>query len=143
MKPATFCYLCEQLRPKVERADTHLRKAIGVCKRITITLWRLAANVEYRTITQLFGVGVSTVCKIVHETCRATVSVLTPKLIRPPKGEVLKQIINGFETRWGFPQCGGAIHGTHLPVLPREFKNDFYNRKGWFAVVLQGMIDHR
>ncbi|XP_038053730.1 protein ANTAGONIST OF LIKE HETEROCHROMATIN PROTEIN 1-like [Patiria miniata] len=143
MRRATFSYLCEQLRPEIEKADTHLRKAIGVRKRIAITLWRLATNVEYRTIAQLFGVGISTVCNIVHQTCQAIVSVLTPKLIRLPKGEALQQIVNGFETRWGFPQCGGAIDGTHLPVLPRGFKTDFYNRKGWFSVVLQGMIDHQ
>lgn len=144
MKRDTFNYLCDQLRPHIEKVDTHLRSAIGVQKRVAITLWRLATNVEYRTIAQLFGVGTSTVCIIVHETCTAIVSILTPRLIRLPRGDVaVQQVIDGFEARWGFPQCGGAIDGTHLPILPRGLKTDFYNRKGWYSVVLQGMLDHQ
>ena len=69
---------------------------------------------------------------------------LSERLIRLPKGEALTNIIDGFETRWGFPQCGGAIDGTHLPILPPgDFKVDYYNRKGWFSVVMQGMVDHQ
>ena len=52
-------------------------------------------------------------------------------------------IVNGFETRWGFPQCVGAIDGSHIPIAsPQEYPADYYNRKGWHSIVLQGVVDH-
>ena len=70
----TFDYLCTQLPPLLQYQDTHLWKALSVKKRIAVTIWTLASSAGYRTVSHLFGVGRSTVCKVVHETCRATYS---------------------------------------------------------------------
>ena len=44
---------------------------------------------------------------------------------------------------WGYP-CGGTIDGSHIPVsVPSELHIDYYNRKGWYSVVLQGLVDHK
>lgn len=38
----------------------------------------------------------------------------------------------------------GAADGTHIPIQgPKEFQNDYYNRKGFHSVVLQGFVDHQ
>ena len=48
------------------------------------------------------------------------------------------------ETQCGFPQCIGAVDGTHLPILaPLECANDYYNRKGFHSVIMQAVADHR
>ena len=70
----TFDYLCTQLTPHFQYQDTHLRKPISVKKRVAITLWTLASSAKYRTVNHLFGVGRSTVCEIVHETCQGIVA---------------------------------------------------------------------
>lgn len=45
---------------------------------------------------------------------------------------------------WGFPQCGGAIDCTHTGILcPPDSPADYYNRKGFYSVILQGVVDHR
>ena len=80
----TFDYLCTELTPYLQYQDTHLRKAVSVKKRVAITLWSLASPAEYRTVSHLFGVGRSTVCEVVHETCQAIVDHLLPKYIRFP-----------------------------------------------------------
>ncbi len=105
MKKETFPYLCSQLHSVLQLKDTVMQKAI---KRVAITLWCLATPSEYRTITHLFGVAWSTVCIIVHTTVNAIVSVLLDKYIVFPKGQHLSTVVEGFEIKWNFPQCGGA-----------------------------------
>ena len=52
---------------------------------------------DYRTIAFLFGLGISTVGKIVIETCQVIVEVLLPKLVKFPSAGCLKEVVNGFE----------------------------------------------
>ena len=52
-------------------------------------------------------------------------------------------MIEGFETKWGFPQCVGAIDGSHIPIRPPALNHtDFYNRKGWYSILVQAVVDH-
>ena len=55
---ATFAYLVNELQPALERQD-FLRSSIPVDQQVAIALWRLGTNIEYRTISHLFGVGLS------------------------------------------------------------------------------------
>ncbi|KAG6940320.1 hypothetical protein G0U57_017458, partial [Chelydra serpentina] len=44
----------------------------------------------------------------------------------------------------GFPNCGGAIDGTHIPILGLDHQGSQYiNRKGYFSMVLQALVDHK
>lgn len=139
----TFHYLCAQLSPLIKRRDTGLRKAICVEHRLAITLWCLATCGEYRTIGHLFGVARCTVCVIVHDTCQAIITKLLKKYIQFPVGEQLTQVVDGFKSKWGMIQCGGSIDGCHIPVKPPALNHtDYYNRKGWYSIILQGVVDH-
>lgn len=136
-------YLCNQLQPRLKHADTHMRKAIPTEQRLAITLWSLATPAEYRTIAHLFGVGRSTVCMIVQETCTCIVEVLQRQYINFPSGQSLQDVVTGFETKWGMIQCAGSIDGCHIPILPPALNHtDYYNRKGWYSIVLQAIVDH-
>ena len=84
-----------------------MRQAISVEKRVAITLFRLAKNADLATISNLFGVGIATVCKIYLEVCRVICKVLIPMYVKPPTAEEAEKIVQGFELKWGFPQCGG------------------------------------
>ena len=44
----TFNHICDQLRPKIQKRTTKLRSLIPVGKRIMVTLWHLATNIEFR-----------------------------------------------------------------------------------------------
>uniref|UniRef100_A0A673GDD1 DDE Tnp4 domain-containing protein n=1 Tax=Sinocyclocheilus rhinocerous TaxID=307959 RepID=A0A673GDD1_9TELE len=140
----TFLFICHELRPHLQRTTTHYRKPLSVENRVAVALWRLSTNTEYRTISHLFGIGISTVCIITREVVHAIVQVLMPKFIKVPQGNVLRDIVNGFRDKWGFPQCVGAIDGTHVPMIaPRKTKADFYNRMGYYSVLLQAVVDHK
>ena len=113
--------------------------------RLAITLWCLATCSEYRTIGHLFGVArcTCTVCVIVHDTCTAIVRTFQTRYIKFPTGDNLRKAIDGFKSKWQMVQCAGAIDGCHIPVRPPALNHtDYYNRKGWYSVVLQAVVDH-
>lgn len=140
---ATFVYLCDQLRSSISKSDTVMRKAVSTEKRLAITLWFLSTGADYRTIGHLFGVSKSTVCVVTKEVCTAIVEHLLPEYIKIPTGAALDENVRHFRVDHGFPQCVGAVDGTHIPIVsPRECPADYYNRKGWHSIILQGTVDH-
>lgn len=139
----TFRYLCSQLQPHLQK-KTVVRTPLSAEKRLAVALWRLGTNVEYRTISHLFGVGISTVCVAVHEVCGAIVQILLRKYVKMAEGEQLKAVVSGFDNKWKFPQCVGAVDGTHIPIIaPKDNPTDYFNRKGHHSIVMQALVDHR
>lgn len=107
MKRTTFMELCHTLRPHlhfefVVRAPLTLEHHVGIC------LWRLATNVEYRTISHLFGVGISTVCNVVMQVTKVIAQVMLQQFIRIPSEEEFKVIIQGYRDLFCHTtRCGG------------------------------------
>jgi len=143
MSHNTFVYLCNELRQAVEKENTVMCKAIPVEQRVALTLWRLATTADFRTVGHLFGVSKAAVRIVVKEVCSAIVQVLLPRYIKIPTGDSLKEVVNSFQHKWGFPLCGGAVDGTHIPIMsPHDFLADYFNCKGWHSIIMQGMVDH-
>jgi hypothetical protein len=117
-----------------------MREAISVEKRVAVTVWKLATNIEYRTLSALFGIGRSTVGDITIETCKA-IAKLLPRYVKIPKGDSLKEVVKGFEECWGFPQAAGAIDGSI--IKPKDSASDYYNRKGYYSIIVQALVDFR
>ncbi|KAM3862871.1 uncharacterized protein ACN63O_012764 [Diretmus argenteus] len=144
MRKDTFNLLCDTLRPWLSRQNTQFRAAVPVEARVAICLWRLVTNLEYRSIAQLFGVGLSTCCLITQEVVTAINVVMRPQYIKHPSTAEFREIMQGFRDRWRFPQVGGCIDGTHIKIrAPSENSADYFNRKGDHSIILQGVVDHR
>ena len=144
MSKATFEFLCHRLESSVIKQDTVMRKAVPVDKRVALALWILATGADYRTVGHLFGVSKSTVCVVTKEVCASIVSTLLSEYVKFPTGSSLTDIVDGFYSQHGFPQCVGAVDGPHIPIIsPHECPSDYYNRKGFHSVILQGTVDHR
>ncbi|XP_065441192.1 probable phospholipid-transporting ATPase IIB isoform X6 [Chrysemys picta bellii] len=130
----------ELLSPALKRKDTRMRAALTVQKRVAIALWKLATPDSYRSVANHFGVGKSTVGVAVMQVANAIVELLLSKVVTLRNVQV---IIDGFAAM-GFPNCGGAIDGTHIPILgPDHQASQYINRKGYFSMVLQALVDHR
>ena len=70
------------------------------------------------------------------------VSILLKTYIKFPTGDNIDNVVSEFKAKWGVPQCFGAIDGTHIPVsVPSENHMDYYNRKGWYSMLIQGLVD--
>ena len=63
---STFTVICNELHPLISRKDTNLRFLISIEERVTVTIWKLAIKIEYRTLSGPFEIGKSTVRKIVR-----------------------------------------------------------------------------
>jgi hypothetical protein len=51
-------------------------------------------------------------------------------------------IAKKFKRKAGIPYAIGAIDGSHIPIkAPKEYPMDYYNRKGFYSIVLQAVVD--
>ncbi|CAM5169330.1 unnamed protein product [Eretmochelys imbricata] len=140
MRKGTFMELCDLLSPALKRMNTKMRAALTVEKRVAIALWKLATPDSYRSVGNQFGVGKSTVGAAVMQVAHAIKDLLISRLVTLGNVQV---IVDGFAAM-GFPNCGGAIDGTHIPILaPEHQATEYINRKGYFSIVLQALVDHK
>ena len=54
----------------------------------------------------------------------------------------MQHVVDGFMSGWQFPQCAGALGGTHIPIIaPAVDQTDYFNHKGFHIVVMQALVD--
>ncbi|CAM4684816.1 unnamed protein product [Lepidochelys kempii] len=140
MRKTTLLELCELLSSALKRRNTKMRAALTVEKQVAIALWKLATPDCYRSVRNQFGVGKSTVGAAVIQLANAIIHVLLSRVVTLANVQV---IVDGFAAM-GFLNCGGVIDGTHISILaPDHLANQYVNRKGYFSMVLQALVDHK
>ncbi|CAC5413613.1 unnamed protein product [Mytilus coruscus] len=110
----TFYFLRENLHDTLVKCDTPFRKALTVDLKIASTLWKLASNCEYRTVAHLFGIARSTACSAFHDMVTSINETLAPRFIRNPTTGKFKDIIDGFQNKWGFPNTIGRVQDARV-----------------------------
>ncbi|CAM5107614.1 unnamed protein product [Eretmochelys imbricata] len=140
MRKGTFMELCDFLSPALKCKNTKMRAAFTVQKQVTIALWKLATPDSYQSVGNQFGVGKSTVGAAVIQVANTITELLLSRAMTLGNVQV---IVDGFAAM-GFPNCGGAIDGIHIPILALDHLGSQYlNRKGYFSMVLQALVDHK
>lgn len=138
VSPESFEYIFSQVKHVMGRRNTNYHLCVPIQKRVAIAIWKLATGGEYRTISHLFGVSLSTVFNCVQEFCNTVITVLLPIHMRFLDADKLLEMATLFYNRWRVPQCVSAIYGSHIPIIaPEDYPRDYFNRKGWHSIVLQ------
>ena len=144
MSEASFYMICEELRPYLTKQTTKLRKPVSVETQVAATLYYLADEGRMRKVTSSFGLGRTTVSKVI----RRVTSVISEKLgakyiVLPKTKQEVEEHARNFYNRYGFPQCIGAIDGTHIKIKrPVDNPTDYVNRKGNFTLNCQGTVGY-
>ena len=80
---------------------------------------------------------------ILTETTDAIVKNLKEIVFPKLNMETYKTIAHGFQSRWNFPNCIGAIDGKHIAIqAPPNSGSEFFNYKKHSSIVLMAICDH-
>ena len=122
-----------------------MRVPIPVETQVAVDLYCLSDEGRMRKTANAFGIATCTVSVIVRRVNHAISVYLAPIFIKLPKTEEeVKESAAKFFELHGFPQCIGAIDGTHIAIKqPRENSVDFINRKGYHSLNVQACADYR
>lgn len=86
--------------------------------------------------------GDRTVSNIVNEVSAAIWKNMQPLYLPQPTTDTWEAIATGFEEKWQFPHCIGAIDGKHVTIQkPLRSGSSFYNYKNHFSIVLMTVVD--
>lgn len=91
-----------------------------------------------------YHIGLTTVHKIIHETCQCLWDILSPEYLKTPESEEdWLDISKGFHEKWNFPHCLGSIDGKHINIqAPAKSGSLFFNYKKKFSIVLLASCDY-
>ena len=121
-----------------------MRSPISVKVCVAVTIWKLATNVEYWTLGFVWLRAINCWQDCFTDFPCNSYTHLLPQYVQIPNGDRLKEIVEGYETFWVFPQAAGAIDGSHIHIIrTTESASDYCNRKGYYSIIMQAMVEFR
>jgi hypothetical protein len=140
---STFLSLINQIGPFLEKLNTNYRTSIPVKQRIACALYTLGSSSELRTIGHLFGIDRNTAREILHEFCSVVVHLFFKRFIKfPATPQEIQTTINGFQDKFNYPVCLGALDGTHIPIKPPlGSETDYFNFKKYHSVIMLATVN--
>ena len=145
MSRRTFDRLVKDMRPFIQGQQTHWRQPIGVEKKVVVTLFKLMHGVSIPLVADRAALGKSTVSEILRQVCTA-ISHNFGHLIAWPTGRRLGRVARAFQAKQWFPNCIGAIDGSHIYIASPTntiVAADHRNRYKSFSILLQGVVDSK
>ncbi|KAL4126047.1 hypothetical protein QTP88_010279 [Uroleucon formosanum] len=122
MDPSLHLYLLSKIKVAIQKEDTNMRLAIPAECKPNVTLRFLATGDSFSSLQYLFRIP------------KNTISANSVK--------EWKEIEKGFNEKWNFPGCIGAIDGKHVAIRAPMFSgSEYYNYKNSFSIILMTVVD--
>lgn len=144
---STFNYILCRIHHKLER-KTVCEEPISPECRLAICLYRLGRGDYFYTISEMVGLGQSTVSTIVNEVNEAIVTCMWKECVTahmPVTEEEFQNKILDMEELWQFPFSWGAVDGCHIPIKcppgGQESCKEYHNFKNFYSIVLMSLVD--
>ncbi|XP_017468108.1 PREDICTED: uncharacterized protein LOC108360367 [Rhagoletis zephyria] len=135
-----FNVLLTLLRERLQRFSR--RKPVDEESRLDITLTYLSQGCSPQFLAWAHKLGVSTIRKIIYETCDAIWNELQSEFVAQPNRTEWKNIVERFYIKTGMPHCLGAVDGKHINIVcPKRSGSLYYNYKKTFSIVLMAVCD--
>ncbi|CAB3221184.1 unnamed protein product [Arctia plantaginis] len=142
MDSECFEELLNMVTPLIQKQDTVMRESISPRERLTVTLRFLATGQSYEDLKFSAVISPQLMSTIIPETCSAIYKCLKHFIKMPTTQSEWKDNAKMFEDKWNFDHCVGAIDGKHISIeKPPESGSSFYNYKGFFSIVLFGVVN--
>ncbi|XP_017471519.1 PREDICTED: uncharacterized protein LOC108362877 [Rhagoletis zephyria] len=110
--------------------------------RLFVTLVYLANGGSRRMLASAFELGLSTVQKIVIETCQVVWSSLSLTYLPIEQAPDWIALSQQFESKWNLPNCLGAIDiKTIILKCPNKDIPNLYDKKGKYSIAMLGACD--
>lgn len=71
MSESAFDLLLNKVKTRIQRRDTHLRRAIPAKTKLQTTMYLLATGCSLRTLQHIFRLGKSTISDFIPEVCES------------------------------------------------------------------------
>ena len=142
MTPVQYEELLTMIAPEIQKSCI-TRECIGPSERLCVTLRYLTTGDSQTTIGMNFRMSPTTVGRIIFSTCEALWKVLSLVFMKCPSNEAeWKCIAQGFEIKWNFPHCIGALDGKHVVMqAPANSGSMFFNYKKTHSIVLMAICN--
>ena len=133
LKVETFQFVVNIVKNDMERSNSFWRNVIAVEKWVAVAIWRLLTGNSFRTVSKIFGIGLSTSSEVCMVFCRILLK-LTHNFIKfPQNGQETAIAIRRFQafTNSIIPNIVGVNNGTHVEIAGPNTGSrvDYYSRK--------------
>ena len=111
-------------------------------------LYKLARGDYYYTISEMTGIGESTVIRIVDEVCQVIVENMWHESVEkhfPRSKEKILLKMQEMESEWQFEYALSAIDGSHVPIKyppgGAQAMKQYHKFNNFYSVILPALLD--
>ncbi|XP_050312544.1 uncharacterized protein LOC126747785 [Anthonomus grandis grandis] len=141
---AQFAEIHGFIKEDIEAEGCNASKPIGTEEKLAVFLRYIASGNCFKSMGYSYRMSDRTVSNIVNEVAGAIWKRMQPLCMPQGTAEHWTSIAHGFEERWQFPHCIGAIDGKHALIKkPSLSGSSFFNYKKIFSIVLMAIVDYK